>query len=395
MIIYVTENLDHSYGGPSVTIPKYLEKYLAINQKLRVLIDLKYGETCNNQSLCKIIPNKFIKCNSYNFLKLNIPYKVVYTFLTITKQHQVKALHLNTIWKLGPYVLMLLAIIKNIPVVISPRGMLIQNAVKNKYVLKIILWNICYLPLIRSIKCFHASSDNEAIGIKKIANKATVAIINHGIEPYKYINESIKTKSIKNLKLSEDYKYILFMARIVEHKGLHILINAYKKISQSINNYKIIVAGNFNDTGYEQYIKSLIVKYKIKDRVIFIGHVSENDKNDAFSAATLFVLPTKSESFGAVIGEAISYGLPVITTCTTPWSEISKTKVGVLIDRDANDFAIKINYYCKLHKDKINEMQPLFKDIASRYSWDVSANKMDQVYSWCSGKSKKPKFVLN
>jgi glycosyltransferase involved in cell wall biosynthesis len=394
MIVYVTENLDDTYGGPSVTIPMYLEKYLAINENLKVLIDLKCGEECNNKLLYKLIPNKFTKYNSHSFLGLNIPYRVVYAFLKITKLKKVEVLHLNTIWRFGPYVLMLLAIIKNIPVVISPRGMLIHNAVKYKYVLKTIIWNVCYVPFIRSIKCFHTTSVNEAVDLKKMGSKATIAIVKHGIEPYKYINQSVKKNSIENLKLSIDFKYILFISRIVEHKGLHILISAYAKILSTIENYKIIVAGCFNDVNYEQYIKSLISKYKIEKRVIFLGHVSEKDKMDVFSAASLFVLPTKSESFGAVIGEAISYGLPVITTRATPWIEITETKVGVLIERDINSFAKQISYYCKLNKEKLNEMQPLYKRIVSRYSWDKSANKINLIYKWCTGKSNKPKFVF-
>ena len=53
--------------------------------------------------------------------------------------------------------------------------------------------------------------------------------------------------------------------------------------------------------------------------VSFLGPVEGPRKQAAFLEADLFVLPTRSESFGMGIAEALAHGLPVLTTTGAPW----------------------------------------------------------------------------
>ncbi|MEI7946288.1 MAG: glycosyltransferase [bacterium] len=56
--------------------------------------------------------------------------------------------------------------------------------------------------------------------------------------------------------------------------------------------------------------------------LVFTGPVFGKDKENLYAKADLFVLPSYSENFGAVVIEALAYGCPVITTKGTPWSEL-------------------------------------------------------------------------
>ena len=55
-------------------------------------------------------------------------------------------------------------------------------------------------------------------------------------------------------------------------------------------------------------------------------------KKKIFENADGFILPSKSENFGISIGEALSYGLPVLTTFETPWKIINDYKAGYVFD---------------------------------------------------------------
>jgi glycosyltransferase involved in cell wall biosynthesis len=55
--------------------------------------------------------------------------------------------------------------------------------------------------------------------------------------------------------------------------------------------------------------------------VVFLGAVHGEEKWALMQRADIFVLPSRSENFGIVVGEALSCGVPVVTTAVGPWGE--------------------------------------------------------------------------
>ena len=55
-------------------------------------------------------------------------------------------------------------------------------------------------------------------------------------------------------------------------------------------------------------------------------------KSDYLASLDLFALPTDWENFGVVLGEALSLGVPVITTTNTPWQWVAAAGVGWFIE---------------------------------------------------------------
>ena len=55
-------------------------------------------------------------------------------------------------------------------------------------------------------------------------------------------------------------------------------------------------------------------------------------KEEIFLNSDCFLLPSKSENFGMSIVEALSYGLPVLTTEDTPWKILKKLMVEKLLN---------------------------------------------------------------
>ena len=54
--------------------------------------------------------------------------------------------------------------------------------------------------------------------------------------------------------------------------------------------------------------------------VFYHGHINSKYKSQFYNASHAFILPTSHENFGNSILEALSYGLPVLTTNRTPWT---------------------------------------------------------------------------
>lgn len=122
------------------------------------------------------------------------------------------------------------------------------------------------------------------------------------IEPAKMI--------LRKFKLRPN-KYILFLSRLVRHKGAHLLIEAFRKISTDFN---LVIAGGSAKT--DDYVLAL-KEYAAGDpRVIFTGSIVGQSKlwREIYSNAYLFVLPSEYEGLPTVVLEAMSFGRGVLVS---------------------------------------------------------------------------------
>ncbi len=101
----------------------------------------------------------------------------------------------------------------------------------------------------------------------------------------------------------------LFVGRLVYYKGCRELLEAFC----NVQNARLIMVGSGI---MEKELKELTVSLRIEDRVLFPGNVSDEKLERYFAECDVFVLPSiaRSEAFGLVQIEAMSYGKPVINT---------------------------------------------------------------------------------
>ncbi|SEW39793.1 glycosyltransferase family 4 protein [[Clostridium] fimetarium] len=98
---------------------------------------------------------------------------------------------------------------------------------------------------------------------------------------------------------------ILSVGRFINSKGYDVLLKACKYI----NNADLYIIGGNPTTEYLKIIEDLGLS-----NVHFIEFKEKEELKKYFLMATVFVLPTRGDSWGLVVNEAMAYGLPVITT---------------------------------------------------------------------------------
>jgi len=119
---------------------------------------------------------------------------------------------------------------------------------------------------------------------------------------------------------------ILYLGYLRERKGVHHLINAYRRIRARKDDVELIIGGS---GPYEERLKE--VAEGVPD-VQFVGYVPEERKACWYRSADLFVLPTLHDAWGLVVNEALYYGVPVVTTDEAASRElVERTDTGIIV----------------------------------------------------------------
>jgi glycosyltransferase involved in cell wall biosynthesis len=122
---------------------------------------------------------------------------------------------------------------------------------------------------------------------------------------------------------------LLTVAFLESLKGMHILLQAFAIAFGREKHVRLMVGG---DGPQRSELEELARRLGIADQVVFLGFLSREGVREAMWQANAFVLPSLVETFGVVLIEALSTGLPVVATrCGGP-EDIVRDGVGVLCD---------------------------------------------------------------
>lgn len=117
-------------------------------------------------------------------------------------------------------------------------------------------------------------------------------------------------------------------------KGLSDVIETFVVLANRGRDVTLTLAGPIPTRESKRLIDQTIAKYP--GRVRSIGPVYGDDKARFFAEIDVFLFPTKTESWGLVLNEALAAGVPVITYDRGCTATVVGTEAGLLIDRDAS-----------------------------------------------------------
>jgi glycosyltransferase involved in cell wall biosynthesis len=160
-----------------------------------------------------------------------------------------------------------------------------------------VLW--VYRALVSKKCVFHSTSELETAFIKE-QFKQPVQIV----EIPNYIE-------LPRAVLREPQEYLLFIGRITPKKAIENLIEALslsKKFRDS--GLKLKIAGR-GAAGYIKELKEIAIRYKLSEKIEFIGQVEGEQKQELYSNAFWTIMPSHTENFGMVVLESLAQSTPV------------------------------------------------------------------------------------
>jgi glycosyltransferase involved in cell wall biosynthesis len=383
-VIHVVADLHTKSGGPSRSIVNLIDSLSKENQFSITLFSQKLiGEQTIKPKSNKVNITEY-KTKRKLFKNLSIV--SFCKFYLLIKKKQTAVIHIHGLWSLHNHWTIVLARRFEIPYIIHTRGMLMPNALKFKTFKKNIAMSIFQQKDITCADMLIATSTNELQTLRDLGISIPIAVIPNGIELKN--NENTYESRISIKKGNE--RTILFLSRIHPIKGLENLLKAW---AISIHDgWKLKIAGPDNG-GYLKDIFSLINDLNISDSVEYLGEVFHESKERVFNDADLFILPTLSENFGLVVLEALSYGIPVITTHEAPWSDLEKYNCGWWVDTSVNSISKVIKKAILIGDSNRNIMSLNAIEYVKIYDWSLIATDTARAYSWIINDGKRPDFV--
>ena len=200
-------------------------------------------------------------------------------------------------------------------------------------------------------------------------------VIHNGVDPDRFSPKKAENSTI--LKNISD-PIVLYASRITVSRGAHILAHSISKILKSNPRTHFVFAGSGNKKPLVDILKRNNVP---KEKYTILGYVDYNDLPALYAKAFAYVMPTSWENLPFKLLEAMSSGVPVITTGVGGIPEVVTNGYdGLIIDRNPKDIAEKIDLLLNDKKLAKNLGENARTTILKRFTWDSTATETKKYY---------------
>jgi glycosyltransferase involved in cell wall biosynthesis/O-antigen/teichoic acid export membrane protein len=158
------------------------------------------------------------------------------------------------------------------------------------------------------------SAEIEAALARRVGPATRVVRIPNGLELREgSVPRSERTRLRRRLALPEGL-LVIFTGRLSRAKGLPMLLEVWSQIARGYPDAHLVIVGSGDRSfdGCEQELRDYVRVAQLESRVTFTGHVE--NVHEYLQASDLFVSSSESEGFGLSLVEAMSAGLPCVST---------------------------------------------------------------------------------
>lgn len=180
------------------------------------------------------------------------------------------------------------------------------------------------------------------------------------------------------LSIPENKRVLLYVGRISWEKNLKVLAEAFKKMNHE--EYHLVVIGDGPAKA------SLEAELKYTGSVTFTGYLKGEQLAEAYASCDIFTFPSVSETFGQVVLEAQSSGLPVVAMKSEGVKEIVSHEIsGILVDPTQEEEKVIEEYQKAIieianNSNKYNSMSKNAISISKQFTWEKAMEKCMDAY---------------
>lgn len=168
--------------------------------------------------------------------------------------------------------------------------------------------------------------------------------------------------------------YILSLGRVEPEKGLHYLIEAFRRCD---TDKKLVIAGGDSNHDYYARLRQMA---QGDDRILFIGAVKGNTIAELYSNAYLFTLPSNLEGMANTLLESMSYGCCCLVSDIAENTEVVGDKAVTFPKGDVDALTEKLQWLLRDEAAVAGYSAQAADYILDKYNWDLVVEQMLRLY---------------
>lgn len=175
-----------------------------------------------------------------------------------------------------------------------------------------------------------------------------------------------------------DSKNFIAVGRLSKEKGFDDLLRLFKKLTFKYPDWKLNIVGD----GLERNnLLELAKELKLGDKVVFHGYQNKEYINKLLLESSVYLMTSHTESFGLVLIEAMSYGVPCVAYSSAQGAnEIIDDGVNGYLINDRNEEEMIKKISCIVSDDKLRrKLGKKAKEKSREYSGNAVLEKWNKV----------------
>jgi glycosyltransferase involved in cell wall biosynthesis len=232
----------------------------------------------------------------------------------------------------------------------------------------------------RWILCVSSATRNRLVEIFPETFHKTIVRPSGVEELYREKTES-ETADLIRHRLDLPQQYLLYSGSIGENKNIIRMIDAFlslKRDHAEAAPYELVLDITGESRGLNQ-LQTGIRRLGGGNEVRLMTSLSAEERRVVFEGASLFLILSREEGFGAPVLKAQMLGVPVMAADAGALPEVCG-KGAMLVDPDNQDEIVAGLYRLLFDERLRSELSGAGRKNAQRYSWDDTARQVKQIY---------------
>jgi len=367
-VCHIVPSLEDRHGGPSKSVRALANAQAGLGAPVELLATVESGQPVTLDGLDRAALRLFPRL-APRWLSRS----------PALRRHllagDAECVHNHSLWLLPLHYAHETAHRHDVPLVISPRGMMSGWAHRHRRWRKILAELFVHPGAFAAAAGWHATSPEEAADIRALGFTQPVCVSPNGVAlPDAATLAAARAVWHELCPAAERRPVAVFYSRFHRKKRLRELIDLW--LARPRGDWLLLIAGMGEDYTVAE-LGAVVAAAGAADRIaVFDGA----GRPPPYAVASLFVLPSHSENFGLVIAEALAAGVPALVTDTTPWSGLGSTGAGWCVPWEG--FGAALASAVATQPDELQAMGRCGRAWAERdFSWERAARLLLDFYS--------------